>query len=1016
MKCMSPAAWLTGVFIDDDDPRVRAVRAAAAACAAGLCVGGGLMLGFSAEAGVIAAGGTIALFTAIVLLAALALRSLGTRMLQGAVLTGVGAVLLCDYGMAAYVDGACVWPLLIPLLRLLRTQRAAPPSRRASSWSITSDEEPALTPLLMHLAIGLSIVWVVVREVERMMRFGLLDAGPPVLPDRAQRGTSCHSPPCAVDLLQGMVSLLCGVAVLAMEGWCYFDSAPARHGSMAGTAVSEHEVQVLETIAQLLANFDWERAEDELLILSEGMVRRDFLSALETIVSLVSELRPYIPTSLFEQPAPMLTEWDATNSMSSPTARAGMSMQVRDGSECHSPASVGETYESSVQRVPPFDTSDMAVVFTDIQGSSNTWELHPAAMKRALRLHNSIVREAIDTNMGYEVKTIGDAFMVVFGSLENALRFGIDVQKALYRAQWPRELEALPQCARDAGSCMNGLRVRVGVNAGPVDADYSQAADRWDFYGGTVNTAARIEGVSIPGVLTVPSNQARSVRNIEALAKLVELGPVSLRGIAADRHLTALVPYELLPRQKLVDTYNPSLGNSNAANECATPRSSKSLSTPRAMRAFGGRWNFGDAVVVASSNHNGSDPDGDAFSFPTSPSSCSSPQHQRSAAAAARQGSAERRGMDISKQAAPSNRLLASGHADADAQTGRSRGVEKDGVLFDSRGGGAIKRAPAARFRHGGLEAVQSATVGFVATVWDALPSASKHSDVLSPLLNAFIGRLTVALDRTQGSVVTVLSNWVVVSWGVARPSVTHHENSFRFYSLLCDVAEQTRGGVKLTLPKKAQPRAPVEPEPSVPEVYLGLCTGWALHGVVGSLQRYPTVFSPCVTVSNLLATEAQEAGKRCLCTVIRPASYPQHVQALLVPETTWAAQGADDEDLHIYTVDADALSRLVSDKLEAIRPAAGMASSAGNGGAQNPLAGDSTVAVASTNDSSPGPEDALPSDEFRLPIPPRRGEPRSPMQPTAPVEPTVSSVMSLHAAEMLVLSPDSIDNEPSRH
>jgi class 3 adenylate cyclase len=48
-----------------------------------------------------------------------------------------------------------------------------------------------------------------------------------------------------------------------------------------------------------------------------------------------------------------------------------------------------------------------------------------------LREHNAIVRAQIAQHGGFEVKTIGDAFMVAFGSARRALLCAIGIQQAM---------------------------------------------------------------------------------------------------------------------------------------------------------------------------------------------------------------------------------------------------------------------------------------------------------------------------------------------------------------------------------------------------------------------------------------------------------------------------------------------------------------------------------------------------------------------------------------------------------
>ena len=56
----------------------------------------------------------------------------------------------------------------------------------------------------------------------------------------------------------------------------------------------------------------------------------------------------------------------------------------------------------------------LALMFTDIQDSTSLWESLQSRMDPMINLHHEIIRRVISKNEGYEVKTIGDAFMVAF--------------------------------------------------------------------------------------------------------------------------------------------------------------------------------------------------------------------------------------------------------------------------------------------------------------------------------------------------------------------------------------------------------------------------------------------------------------------------------------------------------------------------------------------------------------------------------------------------------------------------
>ena len=68
---------------------------------------------------------------------------------------------------------------------------------------------------------------------------------------------------------------------------------------------------------------------------------------------------------------------------------------------------------------PPQGT--VCLVFTDVESSTSIWENKPEAMAFALSLHDAMFRRLIQKHRGYEVKTEGDAFMIAFASVVDAL-------------------------------------------------------------------------------------------------------------------------------------------------------------------------------------------------------------------------------------------------------------------------------------------------------------------------------------------------------------------------------------------------------------------------------------------------------------------------------------------------------------------------------------------------------------------------------------------------------------------
>ena len=104
-----------------------------------------------------------------------------------------------------------------------------------------------------------------------------------------------------------------------------------------------------------------------------------------------------------------------------------------------------------------------------------------------------------------QVKTIGDAFMIVSDSPERLLRLSLDLQTRFQRMDWKtRDFDVLYECELEdneeapepcAGALFNGLRVRCGLHYGRCDIKYDPVTKGYDYYGPPVNTAARIESV-----------------------------------------------------------------------------------------------------------------------------------------------------------------------------------------------------------------------------------------------------------------------------------------------------------------------------------------------------------------------------------------------------------------------------------------------------------------------------------------------------------------------------------------
>jgi class 3 adenylate cyclase len=128
----------------------------------------------------------------------------------------------------------------------------------------------------------------------------------------------------------------------------------------------------------------------------------------------------------------------------------------------------------------------VTILFTDIESSTVMYEkLGDLRAQEVLRLHNSIIREQVAAQEGYEVKSIGDSLMVAFGSARRALLAAIAIQRAFER-----------YCKEHPGE---PIRVRIGMHMGEA------IREAGDFFGKTVILAARIGSTAAATEILVSS-------------------------------------------------------------------------------------------------------------------------------------------------------------------------------------------------------------------------------------------------------------------------------------------------------------------------------------------------------------------------------------------------------------------------------------------------------------------------------------------------------------------------------
>jgi len=161
---------------------------------------------------------------------------------------------------------------------------------------------------------------------------------------------------------------------------------------------------------------------------------------------------------------------------------------------------------------PPALASAVTFLFTDIEGSTALWERDEAGMSQALALHDALARTTVESHGGSVVKKTGDGIHAIFDDANAALAATVDLQLALHEP---------------AASGGAPLRVRCGLHRGVVEHRDG------DYFGSTVNRAARIMSAAHGGQILLSQAVADTVRNsLPAQVSLRDLGRVRLRDLS----------------------------------------------------------------------------------------------------------------------------------------------------------------------------------------------------------------------------------------------------------------------------------------------------------------------------------------------------------------------------------------------------------------------------------------------------------------------------------------------------
>ncbi len=156
-------------------------------------------------------------------------------------------------------------------------------------------------------------------------------------------------------------------------------------------------------------------------------------------------------------------------------------------------------------------TQTVTVLFTDLVGSTElAARLGPGGTEALRQTHFGLLRGAVTSAGGTEVKNLGDGLMVAFTSLSRALACAVAMQQAIERHNQRGDVAA--------------LAVRIGISTGEATEEDG------DFFGDPVVEAARLCAAADGGQI-LATEVVRLMAGRHATQEFVAVGDLELKGI-----------------------------------------------------------------------------------------------------------------------------------------------------------------------------------------------------------------------------------------------------------------------------------------------------------------------------------------------------------------------------------------------------------------------------------------------------------------------------------------------------
>jgi predicted ATPase/DNA-binding SARP family transcriptional activator len=159
-------------------------------------------------------------------------------------------------------------------------------------------------------------------------------------------------------------------------------------------------------------------------------------------------------------------------------------------------------------------------LFTDIEGSTQLWERHPAAARNVFARHDALLRQAIEAHGGRVFKTVGDQLCAAFATAPSTLAAALAGQSALQAEPWGE---------------VGALRVRMALHTGAAEEREE------DYFGPALSRVARLLAAGHGGQVLLSQATCELVRDaLPEGVSLLDLGEHRLKDLQQPVHLFQL--------------------------------------------------------------------------------------------------------------------------------------------------------------------------------------------------------------------------------------------------------------------------------------------------------------------------------------------------------------------------------------------------------------------------------------------------------------------------------------------